>query len=117
MIVVMLKKKSNVFKAFKKYLAKVERELGKKIIKVRSDNAKEYISKEINQFLEVESIKREFSVEYKPEQNDVVEQANRTIEEMTHTCYCNPELQHHYEPKLLMQYIYEIDVHQELQEI
>lgn len=80
--VVMLKKRSDVFAAFKKYVAKVEREHGRKIIKVRSDNAKEYVSKEFNQFLEAEGIKREFSVEYTPQQNGVAERANRTIEEM-----------------------------------
>ena len=63
-------------------MAKVEREHGKKVIKLRSDNAKEYVSKEFNQFLEEKGIKREFSVEYTPQQNGVAERANRTIEEM-----------------------------------
>lgn len=79
---VMLKKKSNVFAAFVKYLAKVERETGNKIIRIRSDNAKEYVSKDFNQFLEAKGIKREFSIEYTPEQNGVAERMNRTIEEM-----------------------------------
>lgn len=39
-------------------------------------------NKEFNQFLEAKSIKREFSVEYTPEQNGVAEWMNRTIEEM-----------------------------------
>lgn len=80
--VVMLKKKSDIFAAFVKYLAKVERETGRKITKIRSGNAKEYDSKEFNQFLETMSIRREFSVEYTPEQNGVAERMNRTIEEM-----------------------------------
>lgn len=80
--VVMLKRRSDVFDAFKRYLTRVEREHGKKIIKLRSDNAKEYISREFNQFLEEKGIKREFSVEYTPQQNGVAERANRTIEEM-----------------------------------
>lgn len=80
--VVMLKKRSEVFDAFKKYVAKVEREQDRKIIKVRSDNAKEYTSKEFNEFLEAAGIRREFSVEYTPQQNSVAERANRTIVEM-----------------------------------
>jgi len=80
--VTMLKKRSDVFAAFKKYLARVERQNGKKMLKIRSDNAKEYISKEFNEFLEAEGIKREFSVEYTPQQNGVAERANRTIQEM-----------------------------------
>lgn len=80
--VVMLKKKSDVFAAFVKYLAKAERETGNKIKRIRSDNAKEYVSKEFNQFLEAKGIKREFSIEYTPEQNGVAERMNRTIVEM-----------------------------------
>jgi len=71
--IAMLKKRSDVFAAFKNYLARVEREHGRKIKRVRSDNAKEYVSKEFNQFLEAEGIKREFSVEYTPQQNGVAE--------------------------------------------
>jgi len=80
--VAMLKKRGDVFAAFKNYLARVEREHSRKIKKIRSDNAKEYVSKEFNQFLEAEGIKREFSVEYTPQQNGVAERANRTLEEM-----------------------------------
>lgn len=63
----MLKKGSDVFATFKKYVAKIEREHSRKIIKVCSDNAKEYVSKEFNQFLKAEDIKREFSIEYTPQ--------------------------------------------------
>lgn len=80
--IVMLKKKSDIFAAFVKYLAKVERETGRKITKIRSDNAKEYVSKEFNQFLEAMGVRREFSVEYTSEQIGVAERMNRTIEEM-----------------------------------
>lgn len=37
--------------AFKEYKARVEKQTGKIIKKLRSDNAKEYLSKEFTQFL------------------------------------------------------------------
>ena len=43
--VTMLKRKSDVFKAFVEYKANVERITGKKIKRLRTDNAKEYVSK------------------------------------------------------------------------
>lgn len=66
----------------KKYQLRVEKETGRKISKLRSDNAKEYISKEFNNYLESQGIKRQLSVEYTPQQNGVAERANRTIVEM-----------------------------------
>lgn len=42
--IVMLKKRSDVFKAFRKYKERVERETEKKIIRFRTDNGKEYLS-------------------------------------------------------------------------
>jgi len=46
--VAFLKSKSEILSAFKKYQLKAERETGRKIIKLRSDNAKEYISNDFS---------------------------------------------------------------------
>jgi len=78
--VIMLKKRSEVITAFKSY--KKRAETGCQIKKIRTDNAKEYLSKEFNYFLEEEGIKRQLSVEYCPQQNGVAERANRTLVEM-----------------------------------
>lgn len=94
--VVMLKKRSEVFAAFKKYLVKVEREHGFKLIKIRLDNAKEYISKDFKQFLEAEGIKREFSVECTLKQNGVAEIANWTTLKWQGACYSNLESRRRY---------------------
>lgn len=80
--VVMLKKRSDVITAFKAYKKRAEKETGCQIKKIRTDNAKEYVSKEFNDFLEEEGIKRQLSVEYCPQQNGVAERANRTLVEM-----------------------------------
>lgn len=77
-----LKKKSDVLEAFKEYKARVEKTTGHCIKKLRIDNAKEYLSKEFNDFLKKEGIARQLTVEYTPQQNDVAERANRTLVEM-----------------------------------
>jgi len=83
--VAFLKSRGEILSAFKKYQLRVERETGRKIIKLRSDNAKEYISKNFSQHLEREGISRQLSVEYTPQQNGIAERANRTLMEMTRT--------------------------------
>lgn len=54
----------------------------RKVIKLRSDNAKEYISKEFNNYLENQGIRRQLLIEYTSQQNEVTERANRTIVEV-----------------------------------
>lgn len=66
MEVVFLKSRSDILTEFKKYQLRVEKETGHKIIKLRSDNAKEYISKEFNNYLESQGIRRQLTVEYTP---------------------------------------------------
>lgn len=83
--VVFLKARSEILSAFKKYQLRVERETGRKIIKLRTDNAKEYTSHNFSQYLEKEGISRQLSVEYTPQQNGVAERANRTLVEMART--------------------------------
>lgn len=82
MEIVFLKSRSDILKEFDKYRLRVERETGRKIVKLRSDNAKEYISKEFNDYVEKLGVKRQLTVEYTPQQNGVAERANRTIVEM-----------------------------------
>lgn len=79
--IVFLKSRNDILTEFKKYQLHIEKET-RKIIKLCSDNAKEYISKEFNDYLESQGIKRQLSVEYTPQQNGVAERANRTIVEM-----------------------------------
>ena len=80
--VVMLKNRSEVLSAFKKYMLRVKRETSHNIKVLRTDNAKEYISKEFTELLESEGIKHELTVPHTPQQNGVAERANRTLVEM-----------------------------------
>lgn len=78
----MLKKKSEVFDAFKQYKALVENYTGHKIKRLQSDNGKEYINQEFDTFLRNNGIERRLTVTHTPEQNGVAERKNRTLVEM-----------------------------------
>jgi len=80
--IIMLRKRSDVLQAFKNYKRRMENQTGRRIKKLRTDNGKEYLSNDFKKFLEDESIARQLSVEYTPQQNGVAERANRTIVEM-----------------------------------
>jgi transposase InsO family protein len=76
-----LKAKGKAFEKFKQYKALVENEIGHKIKVLRSDNGGEFVSKKFNAFLAECGIQRQTSAPYSPQQNGVVECANRTIME------------------------------------
>jgi len=80
--VAMLRNKSDVTQAFKNYKQRVENQTGLRIKRLRTDNGREYLSKDFNDFLKEEGIQRQLSVEYTPQQNGVAERANRTLVEM-----------------------------------
>ncbi len=80
-VVVLMKSKEEVFTAFKNYKMFVEKFLEKKIKCLRSDNGKEYLSKEFSTFLLENGIKRELTAPYSPSQNGVAERFNRTVVE------------------------------------
>jgi hypothetical protein len=50
--------------------------------KIRSDNGSEFKNLQVEEYLEEEGIKHEFSTPYTPQQNSVVERKNRTLIDM-----------------------------------
>ena len=76
-----LKTKDEVFDKFKEFKSMVEKQIGKKIKILRSDNGGEYTSKKFEQYLKWKGIIHQTTVPYTPEQNGVAERANRTIVE------------------------------------
>lgn len=67
------------FKSFKSF---VENQTGRKIKCLQSDNGKEYINREFDDFLKKSGIGRRLTVMHTPEQNGVAERKNRTLVEM-----------------------------------
>jgi hypothetical protein len=64
---------------------RAQNEFELEVKKIRSDNGSEFKNLQVEEFLEEEGIKHEFSAPYTPQQNDVVERKNRTLIDMTRT--------------------------------
>ena len=75
-----LKTKDQVLDVFKYFQAKVERETGKKLKCVRSDNGGEYIGP-FDQYCRTQGIRHQMTVKKTPQQNGVAERMNRTMVE------------------------------------
>ncbi len=72
-----------MFDKFKEYKALVENQTNMKIKTILSDNGGEFVSKKFDNFLHECGIQRQTSAPYTPQQNGVMERANRTIMECT----------------------------------
>jgi len=77
-----LSEKAQVFDVFKKFVNLVETQSGCKIKTLRSDNGKEYTSKQFDKFWEDFGIQHQLSNVYTPQQNGVSEKKNRIVMEM-----------------------------------
>jgi hypothetical protein len=78
----------------KALLKETQNEFELKVKKIRSDNGSEFKNLRIEEFLEEEGIKHEFSAPYTPQQNGVVERKNKTLTDMARTMlgeYNTPE--------------------------
>lgn len=80
--VYIIKAKSDVLDTFKMFQKHVEKQTGRKIKTLRSDNGREYVNKEFDEALRNEGIGRQLTVPYTPQQNGIAERANRTLVEM-----------------------------------
>ena len=74
-----MQKKDQTFSKFCEFKSLVEKESGKKVKALRSDNGGEYISNEFKDFYIREGIRRELIAPHNPQQNGVVERNNRMI--------------------------------------
>jgi transposase InsO family protein len=69
----------------KKFLRRAQNKFDAKVKKIRSDNDTEFKNTQVEDFLDEEGIKLEFSAPYTPQQNGVAERENRTLIEMART--------------------------------
>nr|CAD1827360.1 unnamed protein product [Ananas comosus var. bracteatus] len=84
-----LLRKSDVFKTFKQWKTFIEKQTGKQIKHLRTDNGLEFCSGEFNEFCKDEGIERHRTVAYTPQQNGVAERMNRTLIEKTRCLLSN----------------------------
>jgi len=75
----LLKRKSEAFACFKEYKALVEKQQGKAIRKLRTDEGREYMSNELSHLLQQEGIEIQRTTPYTPQSNGVSERVNRKI--------------------------------------
>jgi hypothetical protein len=78
-----LKDKSDTFDKFKEYKTFIEKQIGKHIRILRTDNGGEFESLQFEYFCKSIGIKRQLTMPYNPHQNGVVERKNMTICEAT----------------------------------
>jgi transposase InsO family protein len=80
-----LQDKSETQEVLKKFLRRAWNKFDVKVKKIRSDNSTEFKNTQVENFLDEEGIKHEFSVPYTPQQIRVTERKNRTLIEMAIT--------------------------------
>ena len=80
-----LQDKSETQGTLKRFLRRAQNEFELKVKKIRSDNGSEFKNLQVEEYLEEEGIKHEFSAPYTPQQNGVVERKNRTLIDMART--------------------------------
>jgi hypothetical protein len=80
-----LQNKSETQGTLKRFLRRAQNEFELKVKKIRSDNGFKFKNLQVEEYLEEEGIKHEFSAPYTPQQNGVVERKDMTIIDMART--------------------------------
>ena len=79
--VFLLPDRKGILSVFKSLYKLSKKESGRSMVKLRTDNAKEFLSQEFQDFIKQKGIRHELTAPYSPEQNSVVERDNRTVVE------------------------------------
>ena len=87
-----LKNKSDVFATFKDWKILIEKQTGRQVKRLRTDNGLEFCSDAFNSFCKKEGILRHLTVPGTPQQNGVAERMNRTIMEKVRCMLSNSKL-------------------------
>lgn len=74
-----MQKKDQTFLRFCEFKASAEKESGKKVKALCSDNGGEYVSQQFKDLCAAEGIKQELTAPHNPQQNGVAERKNRSI--------------------------------------
>ena len=77
--VYLMQKKSEVLKHFMSFKTRMEKQTGKSIKRIWSDNGGEYIGHDFEAFMQTNGIIHECTAPYTPQQNGVAEQMNGTL--------------------------------------
>jgi transposase InsO family protein len=77
-----LQDKGETQEVLKKFLKRAQNDFDAKVKKIKSDNGTEFNDTQVEDYLDEEGIKHEFSPPYTPQQNRVAEKKNMTLIEM-----------------------------------
>jgi transposase InsO family protein len=80
-----LQEKSETQGTLKRFLRRAQNKFELKVKKIRSDNGSEFKNLQVEEYLEEEGVKHEFSAPYTPQKNGLVERKNRTLIDMART--------------------------------
>jgi transposase InsO family protein len=69
----------------KRFLRRAHKEFELKVKRIRSDNGSEFKNLQVEEYLEEEGIKLEFSAPYTPQRNGVIERKNKTLIDVAKT--------------------------------
>lgn len=84
-MVYLIKHKSEVFEQFKNYYNYATKHFNCNLLKLRTDNGREYVSKEFEEFCKEKGIVMQYTVAYNPEMNGTAERMNRTLVDKART--------------------------------
>ena len=84
----------------------VERQSGRRVKALRTDNGGEYTSSRFEKFLQDEGIHHERTIPKTPEQNGVAERMNRTLVEMVRSMLFDSKLPHRFWVEALSTAVY-----------
>jgi len=87
-----LKRKNDVYLTFKQWKVLIEKQTGKQIKRLRTDNGMEFCEREFDEFCKNEGIVRHRTVRMTPQQNGVAERMNRTLLERARCLISNAGL-------------------------
>ena len=90
--VYILKRKDEVFEKFLEWKSCVEKQSGRKVKILCTDNGGKYTSSKFENYLKAEGIRHEYTVPKTPEQNGVSERMNRTLVEMVRSMLIESQL-------------------------
>jgi transposase InsO family protein len=80
-----LQDKSETQGTLKCFLRRAQNEFELRVRKIRSDNGSKFKNLQVEEYLEEEGIKQEFSTLYTPQKNGVVQRKNRTLIDIVRT--------------------------------
>ncbi|KAK2377577.1 putative mitochondrial protein [Trifolium repens] len=81
----LMKNRSELFPIFQKFYQEIKTQFGVSIRTLRSDNAREYLSHQFQNFMALNGILHQTSCPHTPQQNGVAERKNRHLIETTRT--------------------------------